>query len=367
MISFKKDIIRPIGLDIGYGSIKMIQLGQSEKGLYVLAADEVRFDPEIASDKIKRRQFTISSIKEMLSNGQFKNRNVVSCLQNDELKIKSLRLDVAQTEIIDELIRTEIAQKLGLHAEKDEIRYMIAGNVFQGEEIKNEVIFFGSESEVVGEKISLLEEAGLDPEGLDPVPCALYRAFQGTFRRQEDQSMVSVFVEVGSHSTTVVIGRGQEIAFIKQIPIGGEILNDQVARKLGVSINEAVILRDKLRNESDREIEIDSSTRQSVIDAMSETIEDLAKEVSLCFRYYAVTFRGERPQEVYFAGGEAKEMTLINALKRHLGVEIKIAHPLRGFDMSRFTISSDNPSELCQWAIAVGLSMKGWDLSVCGA
>jgi type IV pilus assembly protein PilM len=183
-------------------------------------------------------------------------------------------------------------------------------------------------------------------------------------RRQEDQELVSVLVDVGSLYTTVIIGRGQEIIFVKQIPIAGEQLNSEVAAKLGVDISEAIQLRSKLK--SNNADSIDPVTRQAVIDAMSKAIEELAKEISLCFRYYAVTFRGQRPTEVVFAGGEADETTLLHALKRHLGVEITIARPFRGFDLSCANFKRRGNKEMSEWAVAVGLSMKGMDMLVSG-
>ena len=105
------------------------------------------------------------------------------------------------------------------------------------------------------------------------------------------------------------------------------------------------------------------ATRQGVIDAMYNVIEELAKEVSLCFKYYSVTFRGQRPQEAFFTGAEAYETALLNALKRHLGVEITIAQPLRGFDLSQAGLNMDKRDSMCEWALPVGLSIKGWNMA----
>ncbi|MHC4237968.1 MAG: pilus assembly protein PilM, partial [Planctomycetota bacterium] len=159
---------------------------------------------------------------------------------------------------------------------------------------------------------------------------------------------------------TVIIGRGQEIAFIKQIPIAGNELNQQVSKRLGISIEEAVSLRNRLRDAQAEHI--DSETKRAVLDAMSGSIENLAHEISLCFRYYAVTFRGQRPDEAAFAGGEAYESALMDALRKHLGVAIRVAEPLRGFDLADANFNRRPNSQMCEWAIAVGLALKGFEL-----
>lgn len=360
MFAAKKDKTFPIGLDIGFNAIRMIQVAQGEEGFYVRAADEVRCDREPGTDPEERDAMAVEAIRQMLARSDFHRRDVVSCLPNDALKIKSLRLDMVDPPRIEQFIRDEVAQHFGLDFDRDEIRYLIAGSVHQGEVIKNEVIFFGTDHQTVERHLSLIDRSGLVLVSLDAIPCALFRSFEASHRRQEDRQLVSVFVDVGSLYTTVIIGRGAEVAFIKQIPIAGRQLNEDVAERLGIGINEAGLLRAKLRGgHSDA---VDPATCQAVIDAMSRTIEDLAREVSLCFRYYAVTFRGQRPEEMIFSGREAGEVTLLNALRRHLGVEIRLAQPLRGIDLSRVDLNRAEQEELSEWAVAVGLSVKGEEL-----
>jgi len=380
---------RPIGLDIGHNSIKMIQLAMNGGHISVLAATKVRFDPGIDGDGEERREFVVSAIKQMLAEGNFRGRNVVSCLPNDRLKITSLRLAEAGSEGIERALRKEAAQRFGLDADKDTINYMLAGDVRQGDEIKNELILFAADNESIRNHIELLEAAGLRPVGIDAVACALFRSFERSLQRQEDREHAAVFVDVGSRFTTVVFGRGREISFIKQIAIGGEDFNQEIAAKLGVSADEAEMLREKLRAEktasvgggasrracgegatglgSGGELEqesegsetLDASTRQVMVDAVSAVAEKLAREISLCFRYYTVTFRGRRVERAVFSGGGAYEKILLNVLKRQLAVEIEVAEPLRGFDMMNLDFGSDRRGLLCEWAVAVGLSLKG--------
>lgn len=351
-----KSKAQPIGLDIGHSMIKMIQLSQQDQTIRVEAAEEESLDRSLESGSEKWRQQVVGAIRDMYARGGFKGHEVISCLPGDILKIKSLRLDPDWAETADETMQTEVARRFGLDPHSDEIRYMVAGNAYQGEEIKSEVIFFGIEQDHVRRHIELIEQSGLIPVSLDTVPGALFRCFKTTLRRREDQNVVSVFVDLGCQFSTVIISRGQEIAFIKQIPIAGDELNEQVSTRLGIPLAEAIALRDRFRNDQGQ---IDSETKRAVIDAMSGSIENLAHEISLCFRYYAVTFRGQRPTEAAFAGGEAYESALIDALHRHLGVAIRVAEPLRGFDLSNANFNRRSGRQMCEWATAVGSALKG--------
>jgi len=372
--------LRPIGLDIGHNSIKMIQLANNGEQISVLAADEIRIDAAVKEDEQAGRNFAVSAMKRMLERGNFQGRNVVSCIPNGKLRITSLRLAETQEDGIEQALKKEVVERFGLDPEKDAMDYVVAGSVRQGNDVKNELILLATDYETIKSHIETLEQAGLKPAAIDTIPCALFRSFERSLRRQEDWEGTSVFVDVASHFTTVVFGRGGQISFVKQIPIGGETFVQEVASKLGISTGEAEMLRKSLRVEkkaltskpgpanrkpADNAQKLDTSTQQIMVSAISAVSEDLAREISLCLRYYTVTFRGKSVQRASFAGGGAYEDILLDVLRGQLTVKIEIAQPLRGFDLSSDSASinfaGDRRGLLCEWAVAVGLSLKGWN------
>jgi type IV pilus assembly protein PilM len=408
---FKSGGVCPIGLDIGHSSIKMLQLAISGGYRSVVAAAKADIDPALREDKEARRSFIVSEIKRILEDDGFRGRNVVSCLSNDSLRIASLRLGKADDGKIEQAVKREMGPRFGLDPDRDLVSYIVAGDVRHGDEIRTELILLAVDSETVKDHIDMLTETGLKLTSVDTVPCALFRGFERLLQRQEDREQTTVFVDVGSRFTTIVFGRGGEISFIKQVPIGCEKFDREVAAKLGVDNAGARTLQRVLRAErlaasgnwgftSDRTDDnaqtqqgqdgapalalqqvktedlpgvdldssgsfggvgnrLDASTRQAVVDAVSAVAEELAKEISLCFRYYTVTFRGKRAERAVFAGGGAYEDILLNVLKRQLTVEIEVAQPLKGFDLMNVDFSGNRRGLLCEWAVAVGLSLKG--------
>lgn len=379
----------PIGLDIGHSSIKMVQLAKNGGQIRVLDAQKVLIEPVAKQDEQKRKNFIVSSIKNILSDRNFYGRNVVSTLPNENIKITSLRVDQNDSEQISKNVLKEASQRFGLEPEKDAIKYMKAGDVCQGDETRNELILFVADNQSVTGHIELLQEIGLRPVGLDALPCALFRSFERSLQRQEDKEKTSVFIDIGSRFTTVVFGRGQNISFIKQISMGMENFDREIEDKLGVNETEAELLRNKAAHDTEKnqtpqtnkenkneqntdnpasedkqkrppENELDPSTRQLVVDAVTSVSEKLVSEISMCFRYYTVTFRGRRVERAVFSGGGIYEKILIKVLKRQLAVNIETAQPLRGFDMADVDFNSDKRSTLSEWSVVVGLSLKGF-------
>ncbi|MBN1795235.1 MAG: type IV pilus assembly protein PilM [Sedimentisphaerales bacterium] len=371
--AFTKKSIQPIGLDIGHSTINMVQFSASGEDISVIAAEKIKLDRHKSLQQDQHKDMLNDYIGQMLSKGRFCGRKVVTALSNEQLHITSLRLPQMNETETEKAVRKEAAERFGLDSEEDIVDYVFAGQVKQADETKNELIVFAAAAEAVQAHISVIEEAGLIPVAIEPIPCALFRSFKRSLRRQEDQEKTLVFVDVGAHFTTVVFGKGAQITFVKEIPIGAERFDKEVSDKLGVSIDEAEMLRISLRHEKKQQNDrhqqgqtatavgssLDVSTRQAIVDAVNSIAQELVREISLCFRYYTVSFRGKRIERAVFAGGGAYESILLDVLKRQLTVDVETAEPFRGFDISRVNFDSEQPTDFCEWAVSAGLAFRG--------
>jgi type IV pilus assembly protein PilM len=348
--------IQPVGLDLGHSRVKMVQIALGEDRLKVLVARRAALDPSLAYDSPEWQRALIQTIKRLVAEGSVRGRNVVCALPADKVKITSLRLAEAGAGEIDQAVRHEAADRFGLDPRVDAIAYLLAGSVRQDDQVRTEYIVFAVDNETIRSHIALLEEAGLTPVGLDVPPCALFRAFERTMRRQDDREKTLVFLDVGYRYTIVVFGRADEICFVKHIAIGTRHFDEEVASALGIAPTEAETLRPKLQEDEP----MDATLRRHVVDALNTVTERLAGEVSLCLRYYTVTFRGKRVERAVVAGGGAGEPILFDALRRHLSIAVEVGEPLRGFAVGPEHTGTRGREGTADLALAVGLSLKGW-------
>lgn len=350
----RRQKVLPIGLDIGHSSIKMVQLGLADEGLRVVAAERSLIGHRPAAHD---RQQVIDAIKEMLAQGDFKGRNVVSALPAEELKITSLRLGEADALQVDKVLRKEAAQRFGLDPRTDVIHHMRAGTVQQGDEVKDEFILFATDNDTIKDHIALLEDSGLKPTGIDAAPCALFRNFDRTMRRQEDRERTTVFIDIGHCYTTVIFGRASEMCFVKQLRFGVARFAEDIAANLDLSVADADALRVKMQNGDS----VDAATGRLIVDTLAATADALAGELSLCLRYYSVTFRGKRVERAVVAGGGARETALLDVIRQHLAIKTELAEPLRGFDLMNLGTDREGGDLTTDFALAIGLSLKGLD------
>jgi type IV pilus assembly protein PilM len=206
--------------------------------------------------------------------------------------------------------------------------------------------------------VEQIHRTGLVLESLDVEPCGLFRAFERFIRRKEDEQEVQVLVDVGARRSQVIIARGRDISFYKTIDIGSSHLHEAVSRKLNISVDEAKGLRRRLMTAGEQEQPVKRDpVRQAVIDATRSIMEDLAREIGLCLRYYCVTFRGQRPSQARIVGGEGNDGRLVATLKQILNIPVEPGRPLFSVHREKMR-AAEQQGTMSEWTLALGLGLK---------
>jgi type IV pilus assembly protein PilM len=368
LFSFIRRSADPIGLDFGSRVIRMVQLLQ-ERAHIAIQASAARVLPPGPYTSGEYEDLRARAVNEMLAEGQFIGRDVVTALNWNDLQVRNLRIPQMPQNEIQSVIQFEAAERFGLDPSKAEVRYVLAGDVRQGTEVKQEVIAFGADRSAIDSHLTMLAKLGLNPVALDAGPCAIFRSFERFLRRDEDANEVNVFLDIGYTASRVVVSRGSNLIFFKSIPVGGICFDELVAEQLDLNPSDATQLRyrwyrqhvaaitgqfDQL-SEDDR---VSEDLQQALLAALRPALEQLAKEVSLCLRYCSVTFRGMRTQSVTVAGGEACNGDVLRVLSDLTNVPFNIGKAMRNIGAEGEFGGSDRRTGQPEWATAVGLALK---------
>lgn len=356
MIRLTRAHLQPIGIDIGQDSIRMMQLETVGNTLSVVAAARQAFPPEVRDRSDLRLPLAVEMIRQMRRQNGFKGRRAVLSLPREILHSKNLRLPPMPAAELSAAVQFEARNIFTFDSEQALIHVLPAGDVRQGTDIKQEVIVLAARHDEINAFLERIHCCGLEVQSLDTEPLALYRTIDRFIRRREDEQEVHVLVDVGWHRSNVLIGKGREITFFKPMDIGGRQLHEAVSRKLDISVDEAKALRRRLAENADPSAPKDP-VRQAVVDATRPAMEELAREISMCLRYYSVTFRGHRPSRVRLTGGESCDGLLQGVLHSALTIPVEIGRPLYSVDTSRMR-SADRRGTMCEWALAFGLSLR---------
>lgn len=352
----------PIGLDIGAEGVRMLQLSRTGNCFSVVAAGRWRFPAGASGEAVDantRRRMLVGAISDLLKGGAFRGRKVVSCLRANELAVKNIRLPHMSEAELAGAVRWECKERFGFEVAADRVHFINAGEVRQGTETRDEIILIAATEECVNRHLEMLSAGRLHLVHVDTEPTALFQAYERFLRRADDEGAVSVIVDVGYATTKVVVARGRTILLIKAIDIGGCKLDECVAKELGLQLPEAARLR-KQGADGKAVGNADPPTRVgwSVFDAVREPAEALAREIGLCLRYCAVTFRGLRPNRITLCGGEAYDPALVKVLTENLDCACVLGEPLKGVDLGGADLGGDRRGQLMEWSVATGLAMR---------
>ncbi len=351
-----------IALDVGSGGVKLLQLTHSDGHCRVLAAGRGAFEPPPGpDDPHRRRQLAVQAVRELLGTGRFRGRRVVSCLRTDELAVKNVRLPQMPEQELRRAVLWEARERFGFEVHGERLHYLRAGEVRQGGQMRQEVILIAVAPETLAGHLDMLSEMQLSPVHIGAEPVALLRAYRRRLRRAEDESTVSVLVDVGLGGTRVAVARGQQALLIKAIELGGRTFNEAVGQALGLSYAEAAHLRRRraFRSRPSGEQMPGDQVEWSIFDAVRGSVEALAREISLCLRYCSVTFRGLRPTEITLTGGEAYDPAVAKLLGECLDCRCVVGRPLEGVEISGVDLGEDRRSVLTEWSVATGLALHG--------
>lgn len=355
----------PIGVDVGARCVRLMQLERRGEGYAALAVGE-RLLPAGLKPGDEYHRAVSDAIAGLLSNGSFQGRRCVSCLPASEVQYKNLRLPRMPDEELLQAVQWEANDRLRLSGEPLSIQFYDAGEVRQGDEARREVILLAAPVGFVERHTRSLVDAGLEPVAVDAVPSALRRCVgllpsgPGSAAGgddDDDNAAVRVVIDAGYAGSKVLITRGSRIVFFKLVPVGGKRFDEAASDSLQVPLDEAVALRRQLIAG-----EVDSRSRsrvaEEVITAMRPLVVELGRELSLCLRYYGVTFRGRRPDEVLLVGGEAMAPGLPEMLGDCAGVTVRPTDPLAPIDLARVEGVVAGLPARAAWATAAGLALR---------
>lgn len=379
-----------VGIDFGSCGVKMLQVREHGGKLEVVGATRLDLPvgqptPPPASERPSQPAATSTPEDEATSEAQppsghdaltdqlgaafatggFVGRKCVVSLPRQDICVQSIRLPKMPDDELRQSAVWEASQRFGFDRQAMEVDFIRTGATLTSGENRDEVILIAASHAAIHARVEPLMAAGLRPVAVDTGFAALVRTFSRQVRRESDSNVVRTVVEIGYSGTTVLILRGDQIAFCKPINISGFQFTKAVAEHLQMSEQAAAELRAARitagADGSARE-PADSATDRAVYEAVRPLMGELVKEVTLCLRYYGVTFRGHPPEQIILTGGDGLEPKLGEVMEKVCKIPVL-------FDDNAATLGrligqiqralNRTPGPAPSWAVAVGLSLRG--------
>ena len=236
----------PIGVDFGSDCLRLAQVTWAGGEHKLIAAASADVPAHLRVDPNARLNYFVETTRDLLAQGDFKGRAAVLGLPAAWMYIQHLRMPKLDEESLRKALPFEARGKLPIDPTQALLRHLIAGDVYQDQEPKTEVILMAAKRELVNQYLAAAARAKLDVIGMNVEPKAILDCFNFVHRRQSDAEATQCFIDIGCGATRAMITRGSQILFARTIPIGGDHFNRAVSQAMKVTADDARLLRIKL-------------------------------------------------------------------------------------------------------------------------
>jgi len=242
MLGMNGKKIGPIGVDLGSGYLRMVQLGKNDQGLFLHSAALRQKPTNIEFHTPAWQHWAIEAIREALSGNAFKGKAVVTALPSDDLFIDPIKIPRSSMDRISAILPQKMQKRLPFPVENALFQHILIDSGEKNGSDVVDVLTVSTNRELVDRHLAIYEKAGLKVSGISIWPVAMVKSFMNFFcRRTNEQDIVAILINVGTNHTNVVITRGANLLFARVVSIGyTQLEQGQMVQRLFSEIDACV-------------------------------------------------------------------------------------------------------------------------------
>jgi len=344
----------PIGVDLGGSSVKLVQLRQSVGLPELIAYGAVQIPPHIRDDETSQIAHLGRHIPALLKSNGFKGKKCVLGLSTANAFVRHVRVPRRDQAGTITAVRRAVQVELPYPASEAVIRHVVAGEVYEDGEVRQEVIVVAVPNETLDAYLEMLTRVGLEVVGVGVEPIAMLQCYRASL---QDPAKSVVFIDMGATSVQVTIARGEALAFSRTLQGGAEHLNRAIAQALESTPDEISQMRQRMQQGEDL-----GQMAPEICRWQDLWLDGLCADIDNCLRYYESVFRGTELDRLVFTGEQASDTRLCQTLSRRMSLPGQVGDPLASLHPKSPTpgeVGADVPATAL--AVGMGLSLSGSD------
>ncbi len=351
---FYKD--KPVfGMDIGNGSLKVMQTildpQKSDKKLsskssnLLVGYGSCHFDTKaINNGVVVNPEIIADSAQKLFNNGLFGDittRRVALTIPSYRTFTRSLLLPLSlSSKEMKEAISMEAEQYIPVPIDKLYIDFEPLNKTGEGQEF----LMVAVPQEIVDSYMELTAIMGLETVLIETTMNAACRLFSNDYQ----SDVPTLIIDFGSLSSDISIFDGKMLT-MGTVQGGGEIFTKTIANKLGVTSQEAHIIKTRYG--------LNVSKRQKEVrDSLKPVLDQIIKEIRRLIRYYEERYGQGRPiKQLVTLGGGSNMPGLNEYLTDSLRLAVRPCDPWQYMTVRKLRLPTRDDKQM--YATAAGLSM----------
>jgi len=340
-----------VGLDISSTSIRGVEVADAHgpRPTVVRIAEVPTPEGAASRGEVLEPNTVAGALKELWSIGRFRSKNVVLGMGNQRVLSRDLTVPKAPMAQIRQSLPFQVQDMLPVPV-GDAILDFYPTSEGTGESgpVLNGLLVAAVKDAVLA-NVRAVQQAGLNPVGVDLIPFAMTRAL---ITRPGHRGTVAL-IELGAETTSVVIALDGVPQFVRIIPTGGEDVTKRLATSLDIHRDQAELVKRHLGIAGDGRTPDDLRAMTLTQDAIAELLSSLRNTVN----YYVNTRPTERVDQIVIVGGGSRLQGLPQSLAAATGLPVVVGDAFQGAVLGRNVRPQDIAERGHDVAVAYGLAI----------
>ncbi len=351
LFSFSTDKPSFLGLDIGYGGMKLVEI-RNEKGRARLVTYAYVNLPSDSLDKSLLNDVPAAAdlLKKMMQKARVTTNKVISALPLSSVFSTILSVPSTDEKEVKELVNTQIKKVLPWPIEEAVVDMKVIDKVEKTDTIKaaTRVMVSAAPKSLVTKYTEIFKAAGLQPVWLETEGFAEIRSLIG-----KDRSTIMI-IDVGSLRTNILVVEKGIPFVIRSIATGGNAITQTIAKTLGIPLEQAETMK--------RDIKAMQSFTPTgdLKQILAILVKPILEEIRYSFNMYQSQENGnvqKRIEKIILTGGSSLLPRLAEFFTQELNVNTYLGDP-----WARIVYPADLRPVLDElgprFAVAIGCAMR---------
>ncbi len=324
---------KPIfALDIGYKSIKIMQVTKSSKKTKVIGFGVAKFDPSAIDNGILvKPELIAEALQQLIKSdlvGKITTRRVALAIPASRTYSHAAQLPNLSPKDIKDAVQTEAEQYIPHAIEDLYIDYEITKQT----DSETQLLLVAAPKKLVDSYILFARLAGLEVAAIEPTINAGARLFA----RSSEGSTIppTILIDLGSLASDITI-YDRNIIVTGTAAGGGDNFTENIAQTLGVSHQEAHVIKVKYGLGV-------SKKQKQILEAAGPVLDSLMKEVRRMIRYYEEhAAPNAKISQIITLGGGANMPGVSEYMTNKLRMPVRTCHPWEYLDFGKLQPPSE--------------------------
>lgn len=340
------------GLDLSDLSIKIVNIENDGTFDSVTSFASVALPQGCISDgEILKKDQVIEAIKKAIQTAgpkKIKTNKVICSLPETKAFLRIISIPKMDDSEIKEAVKWEMEANIPLPLEQVYYDWQIIPDDFLQEKNKINLLVVAISKNVVDKILEMLEDAGLDPVGLDIESISQARSLLD--EKKEDET--ALIVDIGDRRTSFSVNKCGVPCFTSSIPLCGQSLTEAISRGMNVSFEEGEKM--KFAHGIGNDFKNDP-----IFKAVKPVLENFIQEIEQSIDFYLTGLKySQSIDKIVICGGGANTKGIVPYLSKKLERNIEFGNPWINMKIGK-NLPVIEKSQSVQYSTAIGLALKG--------